>query len=268
MLTAFVLAGLLAGGVVWVLSGRLRANTPNLKTVQIVAAAKDLPAGVALTAEDITMVDWPAASSLPGSFSKPDQVLGRPLIYALGTKEPLVERDLAIAGSGLGLAVKIPPGMRATSVRSNEIVGVAGFLYPGSHVDVLGTFTLPGNPNPVTQTILQNVEVLTAGQQIEPDPQGKPQTVNVVTVLLNPDDSQKLLLASTQGSIQFVLRSGADQAKATPIPTRLDQLVAGAVKPPAPKVSKPRAAAAKPAKPADTFVMEVIRGQEHSLQQF
>lgn len=232
------------------------------------AAAKDLPAGVALTADDVSLVDWPASASLPGSFSKVDQVLGRPLIYALGAKEPLLERDLAVAGSGLGLAVKIPPGMRATSVRSNEIVGVAGFLYPGSHVDVLGTFTLPGNPNPVTQTILQNVEVLTAGQQIEPDPQGKPQTVNVVTVLLNSEDSQKLLLASTQGSIQFVLRSGADQAKATPTPTRLDQLVAGAPKPAQPITRPKPKAVAPPPKPPEAFVMEVIQGEQRSVQKF
>jgi pilus assembly protein CpaB len=263
---ALVMAGLLAGGVVWVLSGRLRASTPTLRTTQIVAAAKDLPAGVALTADDVTMVNWPASAPLPGSYSKPDQVLGRPLIYALGAKEPLVERDLAVAGSGLGLAVKIPTGMRATSVRSNEIVGVAGFLYPGSHVDVLATFTLPGNPNPVTQTILQDVEVLTAGQQIEPDPQGKPQTVNVVTLLLNPDDSQRLLLASTQGAIQFVLRGGADQAKATPVPTRLDQLVGTATKPPM-KVARPKVAVPAP-KPSDSFVMEVIRGEDRSVQKF
>jgi pilus assembly protein CpaB len=262
------LAAVLASGVVWVLSGRLHASTPTLKTTKIVAAARDLPAGVALTADDVTMVDWPAGSSLPGSFQKADQVVGRPLIYAMGAREPLVERDLAVAGSGLGLAVKIPPGMRATSVRSNEIVGVAGFLYPGSHVDVLGTFTLPGNPNPVTQTILQDVEVLTAGQQIEPDPQGKPQTVNVVTVLLNQNDSQKLLLASTQGTIQFVLRSGADEAKSTPTPTRLDQLVTGAARPVVLRSPRPKVVAAAPPKPPDAYVMEVIRGDEHSQQKF
>lgn len=267
-MTAFVLAGLLAGGVVWLLSGRLRANTPNPQTTQIVAAAKDLPAGVPLTAEDVTMISWPANTPLPGSFSKADGVLGRPLIYAIGAKEPLVDRDLAVAGSGIGLAVKIPPGMRATSVRSNEIVGVAGFLYPGSHVDVLGTFTLQGNPNPVTQTILQDVEVLTAGQEIEPDPQGKPHTVNVVTVLLNPTDSQTLLLASGHGEIQFVLRSGADQTKTTPPPTRLDQLVAGPPKPEVKRVAKSRAALAPPPKPPDVFVMEVIRGDNHSLEKF
>src|SRR6266403_1355799 len=75
-----------------------------------------------------------------------------------------------------------------------QIVGVAGFLYPGSHVDVLATYTVPGNPGNLTQTVLQDVEILAAGQTIEPDPQGKPQQVNVVTLLLNPDDSQKIQL--------------------------------------------------------------------------
>ena len=254
--------------MVWILSSRLRANTPTQKT-QIVAAAKDLPAGVALSPGDVTLIDWPATVPLPGSFSKTDQVLGRPLIYAVGTKEPLMERDLAVAGSGLGLAVKIPPGMRATSVRSNEIVGVASFLYPGSHVDVLGTFTVPGNPNPVTQTILQDVEVLTAGQQIEPDPQGKPQTVNVVTVLLNSEDSQKLLLASTQGTIQFVLRSGADQAKSTPTPTRLDQLVSGTTPVSLAKVVRKKTVAPPPPPPQPpAYVMEVIQGADRTVEKF
>src|SRR5207302_2930934 len=112
---------------------------------------------------------------------------------------PILERDLAVEGAGIGLAGRIPTGMRATAVRSNEIVGVAGFLYPGSHVDVLVTYTPPGAGNvPVTQTVLQDVEVLTAGQTSEPDPQGKHQSVSVVTLLVNPEDSQKLQLGSFQ----------------------------------------------------------------------
>src|SRR5262249_57339007 len=110
----------------------------------------------------------------------------------------------------------------ATAVRSNEIVGVAGFLFPGSHVDVLATYTVPSGT--LTQTVLQDVEVLSTGTSVEPDPQGKPQTVNVVTLLLTPEDSQKLLLSSAQGSIQFVLRSGVDRKIADIPPTRMDQL--------------------------------------------
>ncbi len=107
---------------------------------------------------------------------------------------------LAAPGSGIGLTVKIPEGMRATSVKSDEIVGVAGFLFPGSHVDVLVTFRSDRFPTPATQIVLQDVEVLTVGQKLEPDPQGKPENVSVVTLLLTPEDSQKLVLASTPGN--------------------------------------------------------------------
>ena len=138
-------------------------------------------------------------------------MIGRSVIYPIDEHQPILEHDVALAGSGIGLTVKIPEGMRAVSVRSNDVVGVAGFLYPGSHVDVLVTSKLENSPNPLTQTVLPNVEVLVAGQKIEPDPTGKPETVNVVTLLLKPEDGEKLVLASTQGTIQFVLRNGADQ---------------------------------------------------------
>ena len=177
---------------------RLRASISQPKLIQVVAAAKDVPAGVALAAQDVSLVQWPATVPLPGSFTKLEDVVGRPIIYPLGKGEPVMARDLAIPGSGIGLSVKIPEGMRATSVRSNEVVGVAGFLFPGSHVDVLGTFRpREGLKEPITETLLQNVEVLTAGERIEPDPSGKPQHVNVVTILLSPEDSQKPLMSNS-----------------------------------------------------------------------
>lgn len=268
---ALLIATFLAGAVTYVFSKRIRQGQAKPLTTPVVAAAKDLPAGVALTPQDVTTVDWPASMPLPGAATKAEDVIGHPLIYPLETKEPVMKRDLALPGSGLGLSVKIPEGMRATSVRSNEVVGVAGYLYPGSHVDVLGTFNPGGGATPVTQTILQNVEVVTAGTQIEPDPQGKPQTVNVVTLLLTPEDSQKLLLSSTQGTIQFVLRSGADAGKTNPQPTRLSELVAG-VKPPQPPASGVRRVVAKPKvtlpSPPPVFVMEVIQGEKRSEQKF
>lgn len=268
---ALLFAVLLAGLVTWVFSKKLRTGQAKPLTTPVVAAAKDLPVGVALTSQDLTLVDWPLSVPLTGAATKIEEVVGHPLIYPLEAKEPVMKRDLALPGSGLGLSVKIPEGMRATSVRSNEVTGVAGYLYPGSHVDVLGTFN-PGNgASPVTQTILQNVEVVTAGTQIEPDPQGKPQTVNVVTLLLTPEDSQKLLLSSTQGTIQFVLRSGADAGKTNPQPTRLSELVAG-VKPPSPPASGARRVVAKPKvtlpPPTPVFVMEVIQGEKHSEEKF
>src|SRR5207249_12133189 len=108
------------------------------------------------------------SEALPsGAFTKPEAVVGHPLLFPLVAKEPVLQRDLGLEGSGIGLAGKIPEGMRAVAVRSNEIVGVAGFLYPGSRVDLLMTYTPPGGNMPLTETVLQNVEVLTAGQTIE-----------------------------------------------------------------------------------------------------
>src|SRR5262249_12610850 len=144
---------------------------------------------------------------------------------------------------------------RATAVRSNEIVGVAGFLYPGSRVDVLATYTIPNGNGTITQTVLQDAEVVTAGQTIEPDPQGKPQQVNVVTLLLTPDDSQKLQLASTQGTIQFVLRNGTDTKNVEVEPARLDQL-AGLAKPAPPPSKGTRKRTPPPQAPS--YVLEVI----------
>jgi len=235
---------------------------------QVVVATHDLPAGMVLGADDVKLADWPASATLPGSLSRIGDVVNRPLIYPLGEKEPVLERNLAVQGSGLGLSVKIPPGMRATSVRSNEVVGVAGFLYPGSRVDVLATFTPPGNASPVTQTILQDVEVLTAGEKIEPDPQGKPQTVNVVTVLVNAEGSQKLLLASTQGTIQFVLRNSTDVAETRVAPTSLGQLVSS-VQPTPPQRTAGAMKRPKPKAAADeTYTVEIIRGETRTEERF
>jgi pilus assembly protein CpaB len=177
-----------------------------------------------------------------------------------------VETDLAEPGSGIGLSVKIPDGMRAISIRSNDVVGVAGFLYPGSHVDVLLTYHGDTSAAPLTQTILQDITVLTAGQTLEPDPKGKPQTVNVVTLLLDPHDSQKLVLASQQGSVQFVLRNGADQSKPDSKPVLASQLIADA----APATAKPHLAIAAPRapRPPEFYTVETIAGDKHTVEKF
>ena len=212
------------------------------------------------------MEDWPSNVPLAGSFEKVDDVVGKPLLFPLVANEPILKRDLGLEGSGIGISGRIPTGMRATAVRSNEIVGVAGFLYPGSRVDVLVTYTPPGTSSgPLTQTVLQNVEVLTAGQTIQPDPQGKPQTVNVVTLLVSPDDSQRLQLAGSQGTIQFVLRSGVDQKNVDLRPTRLDQL-AGLEKPAAAPATKRVAKRVEPSRPV--YVLEVIQGTKRSTEKF
>src|SRR6266700_4163508 len=261
-MVAFLMAAILATALTWMVFKRLRAGQQR-PVIQIVAAVNDLPAGVALTDKDVALVDWPSDMALPGSYTKKEEVLGHPLIHSLGAKEPILKRDLGLEGSGIGLSTKIPPGMRATAIKSNEIVGVAGFLYPGSHVDVLCTINMPNAGN-LTQTVLQDVEVLTAGQTIEPDPQGKPQQVDVVTLLLTPEDSQKIQLATSQGAIQFVLRNGTDTKTAEMHPARLDQLV------PMPKAPVVIAKSGKriPVKAQPTYVLEVIQGTQKTVHKF
>jgi pilus assembly protein CpaB len=263
------MAAVLAGGVTMLLFRRIRAGAQG-KTIQIVAAATNLSSGTTLAEKDVTLIDWHSDVPPTGAFSKLSDVVGRPLIYPVGAQQPVLPTHLGAEGSGVGLSGKIPAGMRATAVRSNEIVGVAGFLYPGSHVDVLATYTPPGgNQTPVTQTVLQNVEVLTAGQTTEPDPQGKPEAVNVVTLLVNPEDSQKLQLASSQGTIQFVLRSGVDTKYVDVRPTHLTQLASADVVV-APSDTKAKAPIKRAAAPKSTpiFMLEVIQGTQRTLTKF
>ena len=216
-------------------------------------------------------MDWYSDTLPSGAFAKTDAVVGHPLLFPLSAKEPVLQKVLGVEGAGIGLTGKIPEGMRAVAIRSNEIIGVAGFLYPGSRIDLLMTFTPIGTTQPITETVLQKVEVLTAGQTIEPDPQGRPQTVNVVTLLLTPEDAQKLQLASSQGSIQFVLRSGVDQTVAEIRPTQLSELLVGAPKAPTPVVAAPgvhRAPRPKAQPQTPIYMLEVIQGTQRSVQKF
>jgi pilus assembly protein CpaB len=277
LLIALVLTG---GGYYFVYTRMQRQTRPAIEMKKVVVSAHELAAGSVLKAEDLTTADWPANLAATGVFGKVDEVVGRSLVYPIGEKDIIRERDLAAPGSGIGLTAKIPPGMRAVSVRSNEVVGVAGFLYPGSRVDVLATLRPMGGQSsitqPITQTVLQDVEVITAGQRIQPDPEGKPQTVTVVTLLLNPEDSQKLLLASNQATIQFVLRSGADKEKVETRPVNIDELVTGKKKevpPPQPARRARGAAVARvvapkvPPKP-NFYTIEVIHGDKRSEETF
>jgi len=249
----------------------MSANAQQHKALQIVVAAADLSMGATLSQKDVALADWYSDTPPTGAFTKTTDVVGRPLLYPMSARQPILPKDLGVEGAGIGLAGKLPDGMRAVAIRSNEIIGVAGFVYPGSHVDLLMTFTPPGSGNnqPVTETVLQNVEVLTAGQTIEPDPQGKPQQVGVVTLLLSPQDAQKLQLASGQGNIQFVLRSSADQKTAELRPTRLDELVVGQ-RPAPPVIAAPgvKRAPQKRAPANPIYMLEVIQGTQRSVQKF
>ena len=223
--SAFIIALVVSGIFTYWLSQRFTKThaAPPAPKSQYVAAAANMEAGQAIKAENLRMVDWPANVPLPGAFTAAQPVVGRVVLYPLAAGEPILERQLANPCSGVGLTVKIPDGMRAISLRTDEIVGVAGFLLPGTHVDVLVTLKPPTGDS-ITTTVLQNVEILTAGQKTEPDPEGKPATATVVTLLVKPEDAEKVDLASTQGIIHFVLRNGVDQEDFKGAPAQLSDL--------------------------------------------
>lgn len=222
---ALFLSLAVSGGCTLMLSQQMKASATKLPTTSsYVAAARELDPGEVLKSADLKMVPWPKSLPLTGAFEKPADLVGRAVLSPLGKGEPFLTRDVSESGSGAGLAARIPDGMRAIALKSDDIVGVGGFLNPGSHVDVLVTYRSEGLSEAHTATALQDAEVLAAGQRVEPDPSGKPLSVTVVTLLLCPADAQRAVLASTQGTVHFVLRNGSDRAVNTMLPIQLDSL--------------------------------------------
>jgi pilus assembly protein CpaB len=188
-------------------------------TQPVVVAAADLQLGAELKKEDLQVLCFPGGKAPGGTFSKVSDVIGRGLIVPLVKNEPVLAGKLASKEAGSGLPPVIPEGMRAVSVRVNEVVGVAGYVLPGNRVDVVATANPTDARADITsRVILSNVQVLTAGTRMEQDQEkGKPMQVTVVTLLVNPEQSERLALASTEGKIQLALRNPMDQgAPATP----------------------------------------------------
>jgi len=248
----------------YLLYARIKHQLARPPALRIVASSRPLEAGTQLTAEQLVLVEWPSNLPLDGAITKPEQVVGRILLYPIPVKEPIRESLLAGPGAAIGLTAKIPDGMRAVAVVTNELNNVSGFLFPGSHVDVLVTFRAEAGTEPMTTTVLQNIEVLSTGERLQPDPSGKPQNVKVVTLLMTPDDAQKLMLASNQGTVQFVLRNAADQEQAEHRPVVIRELQ-GKASPPA-STGKPRKVVTASGPVA--YEVEVFDGQKKSVAKF
>jgi pilus assembly protein CpaB len=223
--TALVIALLVSGLFTFWLSKRIAKpnHVAAVSRQMYVAAAKALDAGELLKPASLHLVELSTSAPLLGGYTKIEDVAGRTVLYPLSKDEPILDRHLAAPGS-VGLTANIPSGMRAISVRSDEVVGVAGFLLPGTHVDVLVTYHSDKSQESRTATVLQDVGILAAGQQIHPDPEGKPTSVNVVTLLLKPEDAERVVLATSLGAIHFVLRNGADREQTSNPSIGLDDL--------------------------------------------
>jgi pilus assembly protein CpaB len=259
-------------------------TTPKVKTVQLVGAARDLPEGTLIKAEDLTVLDW-AGNAPPHAVMKAEEAIGRGVTGQMYAGEPVLDTRLAAKGAGAGLAAMIPPGMRAVAVRVNDVVGVAGFVVPGMHVDLIINGTPPtGSPTgagTMAKTLLQNLEVLSAGQNIQKDAEGKPQPVQVVNLLVTPDQAEILSLVTNDARIQLVLRNPMDKDEAVTAGTSLGKIYAGAMGRPAPATTPagpavrraagpPKAPSAAPAKaePPANLVIEVITGRERRESKF
>jgi pilus assembly protein CpaB len=189
------------------------AAAASIPTRPVVVAALDLDVGAALRPEDVRIVQWPANAVPAGVFEAPDELIGRGLVMPVIQNEPILPMKLASKEAGSGLPVMIPEGQRAVSVRVNEVIGVAGYVLPGTRVDVLATASPTNQTQDMTaKLILSNVQVLTAGTRIEQDQEkGKPMQVTVVTLLVYPEQSERLALASSEAKIQLALRNPLDQ---------------------------------------------------------
>jgi pilus assembly protein CpaB len=179
-----------------------------------VVAARNMPTGSLITKDDLKLVPWPASAPVPGGFTTVEPVLNRGLISGVVTNEPLSEAKLAPIASGAGLPPSITEGMRALSVRVNEVIGVAGFVVPGTHVDVLVTLKKGPNGDTMTRAIVNDVQVLTAGTRYDQSKarDGQPIPTSVVTLLVTPADAERITLAQSDGSIMLTLRNPLDTA--------------------------------------------------------
>jgi pilus assembly protein CpaB len=194
-------------------------NSPTssaLPTSAVIVAAQDLQIGAAIRQEDLRAIQWPSNAVPAGAFGKPEDLIGRGLIQPVMTNEVFLPSKLASKEAGAGLPPVIPEGFRALSVRVNDVIGVAGYVLPGTRVDVVATVNPTQNqPDITSKVILTNVLVLAAGTKIEQDEKNKPIQVSVVTLLVNPDEAEKLTLASTEGKIQLALRNPLDKTAPT-----------------------------------------------------
>lgn len=234
-------------------------------TTAVAVAARDLDVGSVVGPEDVRMVEWPG-EAVPQNYARsPEEVVGRGVITRILTGEPLLLTKLADKGAGGGLPITIPEGMRAVSVKVNEVIGVAGFVLPDTRVDVLVTLN-PTNERDAatTRVILQNVRVLTAGQIIQRDAEGSPQTVPLVTLLVTPHEAEQLTLAATEGQIQLALRNTLDTEEIDTEGAHVTNLVRGANKP-APSGPRIRRTPS-PARTADN--VEVFNGAERTVMSF
>ena len=264
-ITSGIVAALLALKYLRERTTPLMAAEP--KRVNIVLSARSLPVGAMVTERDVKVVSWPGDAVPSGYVRSVKDAVGRGIITPVAENEPLLAAKMSTKDAGGGLPIIIRDGMRAVSVRVDEVIGVAGFVLPGTRVDVLLTLDKNNNrPQAITKTLLQNVQTLAAGQSSTRDKEGKPQTVTVITLLVSPDDAELLALASKEGRLQLALRNTLDTLAVATSGARADRLSPSSASSPSP--NRTQRARAAPTLKANPTVVEGYRGGERTLTTF
>lgn len=180
----------------------------------VVVARQEIPLGAKITLEQLTLAQIPNGSTPVGAFKKIDEVVGRVAITPIGVRETITSMKLAPEGAGGGLPAVIPEGYRAMTVKVDDVVGISGFVMPGSYVDVVAVITPQAQgetTGPISKIVLQHIKVLASGPKIDsPENQREPSKVNAVTLMVTPEEAEKLVLATNEGKLQLVMRNYRD----------------------------------------------------------
>lgn len=271
-----VVLALVVAGIFYQMTSSASSRKPAGELKDLVVAAEPLPFGVAIKPTHLKTMKVPLEYYPKGGFADSKELLDRSVVYNILADEAIVEGRLAPRGSGAGLAPKIPNGMRAVAVRVNEVVGVAGFVLPGMRVDVLVTGRPPtANGGSITNTVLQNIEVLAANQQMQADSRGQAINATVVSLLVTPEQAETMTLAGNEGRIQLVLRNAVDRDTPKTPGKEINELYGLNRTKPAPdpnarpRPRKVEVAAPPPPPPAPVVVPDeivMIRGNQKSVE--
>jgi pilus assembly protein CpaB len=270
VLVAVATAGLASYGVYRAIE-RMPVREVEVANIQVVVAAQPLGMGTRLTAAHLRVVAWPSRNPVEGAFSDPQELVDRGVITAIAENEPVTLTKIASLEAGAGLPPVIPEGMRAISVRVNDVIGVAGFVVPGTRVDVLVTVSNADgrSGDPMTRTVVSKVEVLTAGTKYDQDQSrdGEPIQTAVVTLAVLPEDAERIALAQNEGRITLALRNPLDVEPTDTKGIRLAALMRTAGPEPVVDESRNRVVARRPAPPPPaptTYTVEAIRAGKPS----
>jgi pilus assembly protein CpaB len=250
------------------LQSRTSSKTPPGE--EIVVAADDLQVGSKIDDKDIRLVHFPSGDLPAGCFHQKTKVVGRGVVLPISKGEFILPNKLAGENAGSGLPSLIPPGMRAVSVRVNDTTSVSGFVQPGTRVDVLLTGNPQGSSEQQTTTVLENVAVIATGQRLERNSAGEPQSAPVITLLVSPDDAERLTLASTQGHIQLALRNPLDTKREDVAAVKSNSLYKNVPEPTAaaPRSRPKRVAVQAPPPAPAAYTVEVYKGDKKEEEKF